>query len=356
MDTIKYIELLGDFKSDKIYYLYKTSSSEINLEILSQLQKYESSLDFFSYYTKNDIKNQINSINQLDKNLTSIFNDDSNNYISNIDKYISQISKIILILILVEKIREILNKFLLKSKQYLNGISNNYKIENIYQDKLLSLINNLQYNYNIDISSPKNPKILSTITDNKTPENFFNENKLSIANEDILSDINTPAFIEKNSNKDNFDNIANSSKNNITNKNDINLSFRDMFFIFGQDLNTDHNSPSERKSKNKNGKPKKKNNSCFKVYEINKRRSFKINSKLLNSKSLDEDGEIKMYCDFLLLVKKLYKSCLITAEERIEIKKLIISKSKKIISFYKKEYENIKHDYIKIANTIKTLL
>ena len=95
MDTIKYIELLGVFKSDKIYYLYKTSSSEFNLEILSRLQKYESSLDFFSYYTKNNIKNQINSINQLDKNLTSVLYDNSNNYISNIDKYISQISKII---------------------------------------------------------------------------------------------------------------------------------------------------------------------------------------------------------------------------------------------------------------------
>ena len=129
-----------------------------------------------------------------------------------------------------------------------------------------------------------------------------------------------------------------------------------MFFIFGQELNTDNNSPIERKSKNKNGKPQTKNNSCFKVYKINKRRSFKINSKLLNSKSLDDDGEIKMYYDFLLLVKKLYKSCLITAEERIGIKKLIISKSKKIIGFYKKEYENIKHDYIKIASTIKKLL
>ena len=63
-----------------------------------------------------------------------------------------------------------------------------------------------------------------------------------------------------------------------------------------------------------------------------------------------------MYCEFLLLVKKLYKSCLITAEERIKIKKLIISKSNKIVNFYNKEYENIKDDYLKVANAIKKLL
>ena len=60
--------------------------------------------------------------------------------------------------------------------------------------------------------------------------------------------------------------------------------------------------------------------------------------------------------DILILVKKLYKSCLITAEERIKIKKLIISKSKKIIDFYIKEYENIKDDNLKSANAIKNLL
>ena len=63
-----------------------------------------------------------------------------------------------------------------------------------------------------------------------------------------------------------------------------------------------------------------------------------------------------MNCDFLLLVKKLYKLCLITAEERIKIKKLIISKSKKLIDFYIKEYENMKDDYLKSANAIKNFL
>ena len=56
MEIIKSIELLGEFKFDEIYYFYKTSSSEKNLEILSYLKKYQTSMDFFSYFTNADIK------------------------------------------------------------------------------------------------------------------------------------------------------------------------------------------------------------------------------------------------------------------------------------------------------------
>ena len=248
IDTIKDIEF---FKLDKIYYLYKTSSSDKNLDIFYQLQKYESSLDFFSYYTKNDIKNLVNSLNELDIKLTSIFNDNSNKFSSNTDKYISQISKIILTLHLILKNQEILNKLLLKSKQYLNEITNNLT-ENINQDKLLSLINNLLYSFSNDNSSLfSNFSLVSTridscssinswnktlsqkqieINNNKIQEDFFNTKKLSIVNEEILSDVQTPGFIEKKTNKFNIDTEVNISNNNISNDNDLNISICDMIF------------------------------------------------------------------------------------------------------------------------------
>ena len=376
MDSIRNIKLNGDFQSDKIYYLYKTSSSEINLKILSQLQKYESSLDFFSYYTKNDIKDLINSLNQLDKNLTSIFNDNSNRFSSSTDKYISQISKVILTLNFILKIKETLNNLLLKSKQFINEISCNCKIENIYHDRLLFLIDNLQFNFFSDISSPNNnSSIASTqanscsslslfnktsskkqieINDEEIQEYFFNEKKLSIVNEEILSDVQTPAFIDKISNKDNA-NTSNASNNNDQDDNDFNLSFRDMNFILDSDSKTVDNFRVEKKSKNKTEKSHKKNILSFSIDKINSR-SARTKSGTINYKILDENSEIKMYRDFLLLIKKLYKLCLITTEERIEIKKLIISKSKKIIDFYIKEYENIKDDNLKSANAIKNLL
>ena len=378
MDSIKDIELIGNFNSDKVYYLYKTSDSDINLEILSQLQKYESSLDFFSYYTKNDIKNIVNSVNQLDKNLNSIFNDNSNNFSSNTDKYISQISIIILTLNFILKIQEISNNLLIKTKQYLNEISSNCNIENIYRDKFLSLIDNLQYNFFNDASpSNNNYSRVSTkvntlssqslsnkistkkqikINNDEIQEKFFDQNK-SIINDEILSDVKTPSFIEKKSNNDNVNNTNfNISNDNVSNDNDSNLSFRDMVFVLTPDPKTDDNSPKEKKAKNEIKKSHKKNTLSFPNDKTITERSKCIKSKFLFDKSIDEEGKIKMCRDILILVKKLYKLCLITAEERIKIKKLIISKSKKIIDFYIKEYENIKDDNLKSANAIKNLL
>ena len=378
MDSIKYIDNFGDFKLDKIYYLYNTSSSEINLEILSQFKKFESSPNFFFYYTENDIKNLLKLINKLDENLTSIFNDNSYKFSTNTDKYISQISKIILIFTLIQKIQEISSKFLLKSKQYLNEISNNYKIENIYQDKLFSLINNLENNFTSDISlSTNNYSKSSTpinsssslnlfsissskkqieISNDEIQNEFFNEKKLSVVDEEILSDVQTPGFIDKISNKDNVNTPSNISHNTDLNDDEFNLSFRNMNFILNSNPNILSNFPIGIKSKQRTEKFHRKNALSFSIDKIKNFRSASTKSEILNIKPLNEDAEIKMYRDFLLLVKKLYKSCLITADEKIEIKKLIISKSKKIIDFYIKEYENIKNDNLKSANAIKKLL
>ena len=187
--------------------------------------------------------------------------------------------------------------------------------------------------------------------DSKIQEEFFNKKKFSIVNEEILSDIQTPGFTEKKSNN-NVNTVLNPSNNKIiTNKNNFDLSFSNMAFIFGPDSKTEDNSPARKKTRNRKRKFDKENTILFK-----KNNMFRVKSQLLNSKPLKEEEEIKMNYDFLLLVKKLYKSCLITAEERIKIKKLIISKSNKIVNFYNKEYENIKDDYLKVANAIKKLL
>ena len=194
------------------------------------------------------------------------------------------------------------------------------------------------------------------MNDSKIIEEFFGKKKFSIVNEEILSDIRTPEFTEKKSNN-NVNAVLNPSNNKIiTNKNNFDLSFSNMDFIFGSDSKTEDNTPTNKNIRNKKGKSDKENTLPLKKNKIKNRRILRVKSELLNTKPLDEGEEIKMYYDFLLLVKKLYKSCLITAEERIKIKKLIISKSNKIINFYNKEYENIKDDYLKIANAIKKLL
>ena len=380
MDTIKCIDLLGELKSDKIYYLFKTSSAEINLEILSNLQKFESSLEFFSFYTKNNVKKLINFVNQLDKELNSPFNDDSINFTSNTDEYISKISKIILTLNLIQKSQEILNKNLLKLKQYINKILNNFKIKNIYQDKFLSLINNLQYNFSNNFYLPNNNYSLASTkvnsstsliscnkissknqnetNENQIKEEFFSKKQFSIINEECLSDIITPAFCEidkKQSNK----NLILKTFNNDSNFSDLNLSLRDMKFFSESGSKSENNSVKGNKSKNKrrNGKILKTKELLFSdnINLKNNRKSLK-HSMNVSQHLINQNTEIKMYSDFLILIKNLYKSCLITAEEKIRLKKLIISKSIKITDFYINEFENIKNNNDKIATALKNFL
>lgn len=388
MDAIKKIEVTGDFKSDKIYSLYKTSSTEINLEILSLFQKYESSLDFFSYYTKNDIKNLLNSVDQLDENLTSVFNENSNNFSSYINKYISQISKIILTLNLIQKTQEILNNVLLKSKLYLKEISNNSKIENMNQNKLLSLMDNLQYDFSNDIPftysrfsvDSTNVNSCSSInslnktslkkkiklnSDNKIYDNFFNTKLIGIVNEESLSDIETPAFCGKGKKTSNTELIKkvfkDSDNNNVSNDNDLNISLRDMIFDQDSESKNKKKAPGTSKSKNrrKKGKSYRKKTLFFSEKNVfnlkHNARSLRL-SRDINDHFLDEREEIKMFSDFLILIKNLYKNCLITSEEKVEIKKLIISKSRKIIKFYINEFDNIKNNNDKIATALKSLL
>ena len=385
IDIIKNIGLLEEFKSDKIYYLYKTSSSEINLQILSHLQKYESSSDFFNCYTKTDVKRLTNSVNKLDKDLTSVLNNDSNNFSSNIDKYISEISKVILTLNLIHQIQEILNNLLLKSKQHLNGVSNNCKITNLYQGKLLSLINNLEYNLDSgsdtslpNFSLPEN-KISSCpdlnffnfkkqieINENYNQEQFLLNKQLSLINEGCLSDIETPAFCEiskKYSNKDfiqkNTKISNNKSSNNKEYDNDLNLSFRDMKFLPMSQSKTEDHSPTQNETKNKHKKGKSHRKKSFFFTENTELKNSLISHRLSGNitEHLHKDHkEVKMYRDFLILINNLYKNCLITAEEKIEIKKLIISKSKKIKNFYNNEFGNIKDNDDKIVTALKNLL
>ena len=382
METIKSIELLGEFKFDEIYYFYKTSSSEKNLEILSYLKKYQTSINFFSHFTNTDIKSLINFLNELDRQLTSIFNEEPNEpskFPNNTEKYISKISKIILILNLTQRTQEMLNSILSKTKHYFNEIFTNFKYDIIYQEKLLFLMNNLQYNFSNDLAFPNkkvsristkvNSRQISSqdLLENKNEINnddtikiFFEKNKNSIVNEECLSDIYTPGFqiLEKKIKE-------HQSKKNIINSNqgiyiqkESTLSLSDMIFTHSQEDKNNHASKKKigKKRSNTNVKLRSKKNSfvppCSNFKKLSE--SFSHDKKFLhNSKGNSE--EIKMFSDLLILIKKLYKFCLINSEERIKLKKLVIEKSKPIFEFYCKIFKNNKTNYKKLADEIKKL-
>ena len=55
-EEIKSIDISDEMKTNDLYYLFKTNSSQINLEILSKIQKYSTLTEFFKYYIKKDVK------------------------------------------------------------------------------------------------------------------------------------------------------------------------------------------------------------------------------------------------------------------------------------------------------------
>ena len=375
METIKSIELLGEFKFDEIYYFYKTSSSEKNLEILSYLKKYQTSMDFFSYFTNADIKSLIDFLNELDRNLMTVFNDESNKFSTNTEKYISKISKIILILNLIQKNQEILNSILSETKQYFNKIFTNFKYDIIYQEKLLFLMDNLKYNFSNDfvflnkkisristkvnsrqISSQDLLQIKNEINNNDSIKIFFEKNKNSIVNEECLSDIFTPGFqkLEKKIKE-------HQSKKNIINSNqdiyiqkDSNLSLSDMIFVHCQEDNNSSKKKIKKKRSNSNTKLRSKKSSFYPESSKFKNESFSHDKKFFH-KTKGNIEEIKMFSDLLILIKKLYKFCLINSEERIKLKKLVIEKPKLIFEFYCKIFKNNTNNYKKLADEIKRL-
>ena len=379
MENIKSIELLGEFKFNEIYYFYKTSSSETNLEILSHLKKYQSSMDFFSYYTSIDTRNCTKFLEDLERNLINIFNKESNKYTSDTEKYISKISKIILTLNLIQKNQRILNSIISKTKHYFSEIFTNYEHDIIYQEKLLFLINSLQYNYSNDfISSKKNISRISTqndscssqkfsqeaqknittdINNNESIDNFLEQNKFSIINEETLSDICTPKFqiTEKNIKEYQSKNSTKISNQDTNIQKGSTLTLSEMIFAPCPEDKNNHTSNKKNKTKsNTNIKRKNRKNSFVPV-----RSNFKKLSENMSRhknplrKTIGSVEEVQMFSDLLILIKRLYKFCLITSEERIKLKKLVIEKSKPVLEFYCNEFKNNKTDYKKLADEIK---
>ena len=135
-DFIKSFNLSEEIKDNEIYYLFKTDSSEINLQIISSLQKFTTNQELFNYYTKQNCKSVIDSF----KNISSISSkickeEEKKEFESEIDKYISGLSKIILLFSLIQKTNELLSDLLMNSKQYINRFFIECQIQKKYARK-----------------------------------------------------------------------------------------------------------------------------------------------------------------------------------------------------------------------------
>ena len=414
----KEFDFYGEMNKNIDYFLLDSSSSEKNELIKSKIEKYKTVSEFFEHYSNNNIISLFDSFNRLDKMYSNIFfNNNNNNLKSKIDKYISDLSSIILLFNLISKNQQIIKKAISNSEFYLKNFYSENHINKDCQKKFDDYFDNL-----INLKKRKKKKRLSFLkhdiyfnkcTRHKTVKarkpNIFNLNKKNedknininykIINfshlnhtkhnsmDDEKSNIRTPKFPSKNEDPNN--NSQSVLKENDSNKIPIikQESINSFFTLASKAVNINSNSDENRIKKIKKEKKVKINDkkvTHFNLKNIHNDDEAKLiyNKSNLseNKKSQDNSEELEqkeyytkqnpkkqtfssvnlkttmeknMLKDFLGFINNIYKSGSINTEEKIKLKQLIISKSEKIENIYNNYYHHNKNEFI---NEIKKLI
>lgn len=165
-DHNKEFDFHGEMNKNIDYFLLDSTSSEKNELIKSKIEKYKTVSEFFEHYSNNNIISLFDSFNRLDKIYSNIYFNNNNNIKSKIDKYISDLSNIILLYNLISKNQQIIKKALTNSESYLKNFYSENHINKDCQKKLDDYFDNL-----INLKKRKKKKRLSFLT----RENIFNK-------------------------------------------------------------------------------------------------------------------------------------------------------------------------------------
>ena len=137
LEEIKSIDFIGEMKTDDLYYLYKTNSSQINLEILSKFQKFINSKEFFKHYMNTDIKIFYDNLDMFSLQLSSLLDENNHiNFDSKLDQYISDFTYIFALLNIISKLNNSLNSIILHAKQNLTNLYSKYEVDKNKQESI----------------------------------------------------------------------------------------------------------------------------------------------------------------------------------------------------------------------------
>ena len=406
MSIHKIFQFEGEMTKNIDFYILDHSSSENNDLIKSKIGQYKNIPEFFSYYSDKNITSLFELLDIVDKNYSDLYNQNTHiKFDMKIDKYISDLSNIILLYNLISKNQQILSNALIHTESYLNNFYLENKINIESQKKMNNYIDNLIN------SKKKKKKRFSTIlnTDNlfnkshrhkpiksnkpslfvinrKTEEknitinnNLFHNIKISANNlineERNINDLTTPKFprksiVEENNIKD----LEQSTKNGIFKQESIQsyytLASKSPFIVNSSE---NVNTPKIKKVNFREGKnnnlnlnniededeaklvysktnANEENNTSNSPNSIEK----KIPKQTFSSINLKSTIEKKMMKDFLGFINNLYKNKVINNEEKLKLKQLIIGRSAKIENIYNIYYENNKDVFIhELKNIIK---
>ena len=283
-EQIKSIDLSEELKINELYNIFKTNSSDMNLEIYSKLQTFSTAAELFKHFMNEEIKIYYQKADNFIQQLSSIINKKNNNFVSKTDKYICDFSYILVLLNIISKLNDSLMEILKNTKNALSNIYEKYSsdLDKRKQEKFNELIDILLNKYSSSIDYNSNNKNKSSnklyMSKSSTKENSNgsldhnaqyllseakHENKEFLLGKENINNANKNTnsnFINETPRFKNITNVSPSSNNNNNNSdeknNDIdsNLNFTkqksfDSVFTLSQNINNNNNNNSNGNEK-----------------------------------------------------------------------------------------------------------
>ena len=376
LDFIKSLDLSEELKSDEIYYLFKTDSSKLNLHILSTLQKFKTTQDFLNHYSNQDFKSVMDIFNNISSISSKLCYEEEKKIFKNkFDKYISNISKLIFLFLILQKYIELLSNLLKNTKKYIKKFYTEFHIPKTIKEKINSCINDLAScsilasKRSYSRRSTKESTIIplmkfsgSCLLKQKQPENNLSSN----SEEFFFSQISTPKFEEEekdviaeieeskinssnNSKKEN--NNKEVTKENISKKNsekrcDSSLTLSKMKFTLtsGPKETKFH---EKAKLNNQDGEHERKKGKSHKRSSKYKNKSLEKKNLIIMKNNIEEKKRILV--QILETIYILHKEGEINSNVKKSLKRLIVSDYYQMIDEYINFYGNDNNSLDKIV-------
>lgn len=371
MDFINSFNLVEELKGNEIYDLFKTDSSDFNMKFLSNINKYKTTYQFIKNYTKIDINNILNVFNNISLNATKIINSNNASFNSEIEIYTLGVSKIILLLCLIQKNNQLLNNLLNNTKLFIKKFYSSNKKESNLKEKYDLIINDLISSTLIQRSYSRrstNEVTNSSICINIESKNNILKNILG-NKQDILFRSPTPKFEEEDNIQPRINYNHNQDLNDVINKRnssknmDSSLTLDKLNFVQqDEDENKDKKLiKSSIKSSVDKSFTRKKNKSLSTKVKVKVKAAYGKNRK--NSVNFVDDKckqneRIKILAEFFDSINFLFKEGKINSDQKIIMKQIIISNPKLIIDKFYQTYKSINNesDNILINKNIQLFL
>ena len=343
-DYIRSLNLTDELKNNEIYNIFKTDSSELNLNFLSSLQKFHSTQEFLNYYTQQDCKKVFNMYDTLSSISSKIYNEnEKTNYKKDVDKYLSDLSKIILLFSLIQKNNELLSNLLKNTRKFIKRFYIENEIKLCIKERINSCINDLM-SFS-QVASQRNYSRRSTKENTVSNPNIFLGNSLKKsynANEEeyLFFQSHTPKFEEE---EDEIIEVnEEQSFNNMNAETKEDNSKKDSLKTIGSSFSLRHMKFTYQSDEEENARSIKKNKTVKLGTDFITPHSFfkKKSNSYNNKEDIDNENNIKdnsqYIVDFLNSINNLYKTGKINSNQKLAIKQLIISDPKSVVEKYLK--------------------